>query len=81
MSDTADLQSQLSSGAGAAARADASRGKIAEAAAARLDDVRGRLNELRGRAVTDAAAGEEYEALTVESGRLEMVLARGNVPG
>lgn len=78
MTDTAEIQRRLSDLAGASAKVYASRLKIKEAVKARLADVRGRLDELRGNAPADAAAADEYQALTEEAGRLEMLLAMSN---
>lgn len=76
MTDTAEIQRRLSDLAGARARTYGARTKIREAAESRLEDVRGRLAELRGSAPADDAAAKEYQALTEEAGRLELVLAQ-----
>lgn len=46
-----------------------------EAAQARLDAVNADLNRVGPRALTDDAAGDEYQSLTVERGRLQNIIA------
>lgn len=60
---------------GLAARTDAAERRILDAAEDRLRIVRAELDQLRPRALADDAAAERYQALTLESGQLDTVIA------
>lgn len=72
-----ELKSALAGVHRQAARAEKADDNIAHAAGERLQQVNDRLSELRGEALTDQAASEEYQALMVERGQLQTVLAQG----
>lgn len=50
--------------------------RILEAAMARLEAVDADIDRLRGRALLDEHAGQQYSALIEERGRLALVIAR-----
>lgn len=60
---------------GLSRRTAAAERNIMEAAQARLDAVNADLNRVGPRALTDDAAGDEYQSLTVERGRLQNIIA------
>lgn len=70
------LRQNLSDLAGQQAKAAASGGKIHDSARVRLGVVQARMEELRPKALTDQAAADEYQALTEETGRLNIVLGQ-----
>ena len=49
--------------------------RILAGATARLEQVEGDLNKLRGRAVGDDGAGEQFERLMLERGQLQIVIS------
>lgn len=65
----ADLASQ-------GANADRSAGEIERTAETRREAVNKRLDLLRGSAIFDVTASDEYQALIAERGQLDMVLAK-----
>jgi len=71
-----DLSGALAELAGLSMRQKRAEHSIANAAAARREEIDGNLAKLRSRALTDAAAAEEYQALVLERGRLDRVLAK-----
>lgn len=62
--------------AGLAARTDAAERKILEAAQEMLAKVEEDLPKLRARVQTDPEAADRYQALTLERGQLQQVIAQ-----
>jgi hypothetical protein len=69
------LRADLAALAGDKAKTDAADGHIRETARARLEVVQARIDELKPKAMTDDAAGEEYQMLIAERGRLNLIQA------
>lgn len=76
MTDQSKLLASLSS---LSARTENAEQKIHDAAVARLDEVNARLEAIRPDAVLHA--GDEYQALVLERGRLNMVVAQAKKNG
>lgn len=58
-----------------AAKTAAAEQQILAAAESRLETVAAELERLRPRALADRAVGDRYQALTLERGRLETIIA------
>lgn len=71
-----DLRRRLGALSAMAAKTSAAEKRIVEAAAERRGVIQSRLDELRPKAISDAAAGDEYQTLIHERGRLDIVLGR-----
>lgn len=69
------LAPDLAKSAGDAARAARADRSIRAAAEARRAEIESELADLRPRAVTDPESAERYQALVLERGRLDRVLA------
>lgn len=73
---TADLRKRLGKTTAMLHQAHAQGKAITEGATARAKQVDARLQALRGKAITDQAAGDEYLDLLKERGALLRTLAR-----
>ena len=72
-----DLSKELSDLASMDGRTRRAAAHIETAALQRREEVERRLAELRCQVLSDAAAATEYQALVLERGRLDRVLASG----
>lgn len=77
MSTPDELRAALAGIQKQAVRADRAGRNIVDAARQRRDQVTERLAELQGEALSDAKAGEEYQALLAERGQLDVVIGQG----
>jgi hypothetical protein len=60
---------------GLAAKTEAAEQRILEAAQERVEAVEADMQKLKGRALVDEAAADQYRALTFEHGQLGLVIA------
>ena len=67
--------------AGLSAETAAAEQRILDGASGRLDQVNADLETLRPRAAQDGEAGERYQALMLERGQLEQVVAASRQAG
>ncbi len=74
---TARVKERVKEASGLLAHTYAVEKNIVKAAIARLEKVTADLERIRRIAETDAQAAERYQALTLERGRLETVIAKG----
>jgi hypothetical protein len=70
------IQNRLVKLASLGAKTDATEAKILEAAQHRLESVESQIKQTRPRAILDDKAGERYQALVLERGRLNLVIAQ-----
>jgi len=76
MPDTSEIRRRLAELSAMGGKAALAGVKIAEAAAGRRAVVQSRIDDLRPKALTDAAAAAEYQTLIEERGRLDQVIGR-----
>lgn len=73
--DRDEIRERLKAGLSVSGQLQRQRDFIFRTVEQRAADVQQRLNELRPKAIADGAAGDEYQRMLIEQGRLNTILA------